>query len=131
MRLDWTVRGLTLRTPLRISRSVMARRDAVQVVVEHDGVRGHGEVVTSVHYGLDVERITLLLKEFAFLLNDFPSPEALLADLPGLDFPPGVLAALDTALHDVVGQRLGVPVHALAGVPLWTDVPTACTIGIT
>ncbi|HEX6339865.1 enolase C-terminal domain-like protein [Umezawaea sp.] len=131
MRLDWTVRGLTLRTPLRISRSVMARRDAVQVVVEHDGLRGHGEVVTSVFHDLDVERITLLLEEFRAVAAECSSPEALLADLPGFDLPPGVLAAVDAALHDVIGHGGGVPVHALAGVPLWTDVPTACTIGIT
>jgi L-Ala-D/L-Glu epimerase len=131
VRLGWTVHGLTLRTPLRISRSVMARRDAVQVVVEHDGLRGHGEVVTSVFHDLDVERITLALKEFHALLTEYSSPGALLADLPGLDFPPGVLAAVDAALHDVVGQSRGVPVHVLAGVPQWTHVPTACTIGIT
>jgi L-Ala-D/L-Glu epimerase len=131
VRLDWSVHGLTLRTPLRISRSVMARRDAVRVVLEHDGLRGHGEVVTSVFQGLDVDRITVLLQEFRSVAAAFSSPEALIAELPGLDFPPGVLAAVDAALHDVVGGRLGIPVHELVGIPQWVDVPTAYTIGIT
>jgi L-alanine-DL-glutamate epimerase-like enolase superfamily enzyme len=131
VKVDWTVRGLTLRTPLRISRSVMARRDAVRVVLEHDGWRGHGEVVTSVFYGLDVDRITVLLQEFRSVAAGSSSPEALLAELPGLDFPAGVLAAVDAALHDLVAVRSGRPVHALLGIPQWTDVPTACTIGIT
>ncbi|MCS7478646.1 enolase C-terminal domain-like protein [Umezawaea endophytica] len=131
MKLGWTVRGLTLRTPLRISRSVMARRDAVQVVVEHDGLRGHGEVVTSVFHDLDLDGILLSLNDFRALAVEYSAPGALLADLPGLDHPPGVLAAVDAALHDVIGRERGVPVHALAGVPLWTDAPTAYTIGIT
>ncbi|PSL53563.1 L-alanine-DL-glutamate epimerase-like enolase superfamily enzyme [Saccharothrix carnea] len=128
MRLDWTVYGLELRTPLRISRSVMARRDAVRVVVGWDGVRGHGEVVSSRYYGLDVARITGLLRDLAPVVGSSDSPDELRARLPEL--PPGVLAAVDAALHDLVALRAGVPVHAAVGVPQWTDVPTAYTIGI-
>ncbi|MBB5956821.1 L-alanine-DL-glutamate epimerase-like enolase superfamily enzyme [Saccharothrix tamanrassetensis] len=128
MKLHWDVYGLDLRSPLRISRSVMARRDAVRVVVECDGVRGHGEVVTSQFYGLDVERITALLRELTPVVVDCEDPGKLLGALP--DLPPGVLAALDTAVHDLVARRLGEPVHRLVGVPQWTDVPTAFTIGI-
>ncbi|MCE6996534.1 dipeptide epimerase [Saccharothrix sp. S26] len=128
MKLDWTVYGLELRSPLRISRSVMARRDAVRVVVECDGVRGHGEVVTSAYYGLDVERITGLLRGLAPVVESSASPDELRERLPPL--PPGVLAAVDAVLHDLVATRAGVPVHALVGDPQWTDVPTACTIGI-
>ncbi|GAB2976321.1 dipeptide epimerase [Saccharothrix stipae] len=128
MRLDWTVYGLLLRSPLRISRSVMASRDAVRVVVEHDGLRGHGEVVTSQYYGLDVERIVGLLRGLAPVVAGCSGPEALRERLPEL--PPGVLAAVDTALHDLEALSRGLPVHASIGMPRWTDVPTARTIGI-
>ncbi|TQM79787.1 L-alanine-DL-glutamate epimerase-like enolase superfamily enzyme [Saccharothrix saharensis] len=128
MKLDWTVYGLHLRSPLRISRSVMARRDAVRVVLEADGVRGHGEVVTSQYYGLDVERITGLLHDLAPVVASCADPGELRALLPEL--PPGVLAAVDAALHDLEALRAGVPVHAALGIPQWTDVPTAYTIGI-
>lgn len=128
MKLDWTGYGLELRSPLRISRSVMARRDAVRVVVEWDGVRGHGEVVTSQYYGLDVERITGLLRELAPVVADCADPAELRERLPEL--PPGVLAAVDAALHDLAALRDGVPVHVSLGIPQWTDVPTAYTIGI-
>ncbi|MFD1150879.1 dipeptide epimerase [Saccharothrix hoggarensis] len=128
MKLDWAVYGLELRSPLRISRSVMARRDAVRVVVERDGLRGHGEVVTSQFYGLDVERITGLLRDLAPVAADCADPAELFERLPEL--PPGVRAAVDAALHDLIALRQGVPVHALVDVPQWTDVPTACTIGI-
>ncbi|MDU0289740.1 dipeptide epimerase [Saccharothrix longispora] len=129
MRLDWDVRGLELRTPLRISRSVMARRDAVRVVVSTDGLRGHGEVVTSAFYGLDAPTITSLLTGLRPVLAGLPGPEEALGALG--DLPAGVRAGVDAALHDLIGLRRGVPVHALVGTPEWTDVATARTIGIT
>ncbi|NUT50259.1 MAG: dipeptide epimerase [Saccharothrix sp.] len=106
----------------------MAERDAVRVVITSDGVRGHGEVVTSRYYGLDVARIVGLLRDLAPVVAGCADPEDLRERLPAL--PPGVLAAVDTALHDLAATRSGVPVHALVGDPQWTDVPTACTIGI-
>nr|BFE53223.1 hypothetical protein GCM10017745_66500 [Saccharothrix mutabilis subsp. capreolus] len=127
MKLSWHVYGLDLASPLRISRSVMTRRDAVRVVLEHDGVRGHGEVVTSVFYNLDVPRIVELLTDVSPIVSGSP-PEELLDRLPPL--PPGVLAALDAAVHDLLALRAGTPLHALIADPQWTDVPTAFTIGI-
>jgi L-alanine-DL-glutamate epimerase-like enolase superfamily enzyme len=127
VRIDWEVYGLELATPLRISRSVMSRRDAVRVVVEHDGLRGHGEVVTSTYYRLDVEAITAVLSR----LDLAGSPEAALDALHSAGIPSGVQAAVDAALHDLIGLRDDVPVHAVAGIPQWHDTPTAYTIGIT
>ncbi|WP_436495168.1 dipeptide epimerase [Actinokineospora sp. HUAS TT18] len=116
MKVDWEVYGLELSTPLRISRSVMSRRDAVRVTVSSDGLVGHGEVVTSVYYGLDVAGIVSLLSSVDVL------------SLEGL--PAGVRAAVDAALFDLEAQRAGIPVYRLLGSPVWTDVPTAYTIGI-
>ncbi|XVV06734.1 dipeptide epimerase [Actinosynnema sp. CA-248983] len=127
MKLSWHVYGLDLASPLRISRSVMTRRDAVRVVLEHDGVRGHGEVVTSVFYHLDVPRIVELLTEVSPIASG-SSPENLLDRLPPL--PPGVLAALDAAVHDLLAKHAGTPLHTLIADPQWTDTPTAFTIGI-
>lgn len=135
LRMRWDVTGLTLREPLRISRSVMSRRDAVHLVVDCDGVSGHGEVVTSRIYRLDLDRITAVLTSLRPVVEAFAAPEDLLAALhvgppalPGL--PAGVLAAVDAAAHDLVGRRRGEPVHALVGEPRWQPVPTAATIGI-
>ncbi|GGL37735.1 dipeptide epimerase [Planomonospora parontospora] len=130
MRLTWTVTPLVLREPLRISRSVMARRDAVQLTVAHEGLRGHGEAVTSVHHRLDVELITGLLRRLRPALEELPGPEEALAAAPGLlPDAPGVLAAVDAALHDLVGKRRGLPVHALWG-RRWSETATAFTVGI-
>ncbi|MET9224682.1 enolase C-terminal domain-like protein [Lentzea sp. NPDC003310] len=132
MRIGWEVYGLELGTPLRISRSVMARRDAVRVVVEHDGRRGHGEVVTSVYFRLDVEAITSWLDQLRPVLADAGSPAAALDALHAETVvPEGVRAAVDAALHDLLALQRDVPVHVLTGSHRWHDVSTARTIGIT
>ncbi|MFI6809631.1 dipeptide epimerase [Streptomyces luteogriseus] len=128
-----TVR-LALAEPLRISRSTMAARDAVWLTVEHDGLRGHGEAVTSVYYGLGTETLVRLLTTVD--LNRFPDPESALEALrtgqwPDGDLPPAVTAAVESALLDLVGKRAGVPVHRLLGAAAPPVAATARTIGIT
>ncbi|MFF7040035.1 mandelate racemase/muconate lactonizing enzyme family protein [Streptomyces massasporeus] len=128
-----TVR-LALAEPLRISRSTMAARDAVWLTVEHDGLRGHGEAVTSVYYGLGTETLVRLLT--AVDLRRFPDPESALEALrtgrwPDGDVPPAVTAAVESALLDLAGKRAGVPVHHLLGAAAPPVAATARTIGIT
>ncbi|MFJ4693793.1 mandelate racemase/muconate lactonizing enzyme family protein [Streptomyces sp. NPDC088766] len=125
-----TVR-LVLAEPLRISRSTMAARDAVWLTVEHDGVRGHGEAVTSVYYGLDTGTLLRLLS--AVDLDRFADPESALEALPLVvpDSPPAVTAAVEAALLDLVGKRADTPVHRLLGTPAPPVAATARTLGIT
>jgi L-Ala-D/L-Glu epimerase len=125
-----TVR-LVLAEPLRISRSTMAARDAVWLTVEHDGLRGHGEAVTSAYYGLDTPTLQRLLA--AVDLGRFADPEtaleALRDDEPSV--PPAVTAAVEAALLDLVGKRANAPVHRLLGAPAAPVAATARTLGIT
>ncbi|MCX5522382.1 dipeptide epimerase [Streptomyces bobili] len=125
-----TVR-LVLAEPLRISRSTMAARDAVWLTVEHDGLRGHGEAVTSAYYGLDTPTLQRLLA--AVDLGRFADPEtaleALRDDEPSE--PPAVTAAVEAALLDLVGKRANAPVHRLLGAPAAPVAATARTLGIT
>ncbi|MBQ1025039.1 dipeptide epimerase [Micromonospora sp. C95] len=132
MRLGWRTYPLRLREPLRISRSTMPGRDAVQIDLSHDGVTGHGEVVTSVYYGLDLVAILDLLARLRHRVRGYGEPERLLADLPALaaELPAGVLAALDAAVHDLLGRRAGMPVHQWLGRPDFSPAPTAYTIGL-
>ncbi|MFH8655261.1 mandelate racemase/muconate lactonizing enzyme family protein [Streptomyces afghaniensis] len=128
-----TVR-LELAEPLRISRSTMAARDAVWLTVEHGGLRGHGEAVTSVYYGLGTETLVRLLT--AVDLSRFPDPESALEALrvgesPLTDMPPAVTAAVESALLDLAGKRAGVPVHRLLKAAAPPVAATARTIGIT
>lgn len=123
-----TVR-LELAEPLRISRSVMTARDAVWLSVEHDGVTGHGEAVSSVYYGLDAATLVRLIP--AVGLERFPDPESALEAPPPGAVPPAVTAAVESALLDLAGKRAGVPVHRLLGTEASFGVATARTIGIT
>nr|WP_206327679.1 dipeptide epimerase [Streptomyces sp. S3(2020)] len=130
-----TVR-LALAEPLRISRSTMTARDAVWLTVEHDGVSGHGEAVSSVFYGLDAESLERLLATAGADVTRFPNPESALEALragesAGSGTPPAVTAAVEAALLDLVGKRAGSPVHRLLGAAAAPVAATARTIGIT
>lgn len=74
-----TVR-LALTEPLRISRSTTAARDAVRLTVEHEGVSGHGEAVTSVYYGLDTAELERRLYAAGLDLSRFADPESALRE---------------------------------------------------
>ncbi|WP_369274057.1 dipeptide epimerase [Streptomyces sp. R11] len=129
-----TVR-LELTEPLRISRSTMSAREAVWMSVEHEGVTGHGEAVTSVYYGLDAETLVRLLT--AVDVRRFADPESALQALRNDELasvaavPPAVTAAVESALLDLVGKRAGLPVHRLLGAAALPVAATARTIGIT
>ncbi|WP_217213323.1 dipeptide epimerase [Streptomyces sp. AC550_RSS872] len=123
-----TVR-LELAEPLRISRSTMTARDAVWLGVEHDGVTGYGEAVSSVYYGLDADTLVRLISSVG--LERFADPDSALEALPSAAVPPAVTAAVESALLDLVGKQAGVPVHRLLGAQAPPVAATARTIGIT
>lgn len=133
MKLTWSITELELAEPLRISRSVMARRDAVWVTLEHDGLRGWGEAVSSDYLRLPTDRIVKHLVAARPGIERLPDPEAAWDEydawsLP--DLPAGVLAAIEAALLDLVGKRAGQPAHQLLGTPEAPAAATARTIGI-
>lgn len=125
MKLTWYTADLRLARPLRISRSVMARRDAVWAVVEHGGLRGWGEVVSSDHLGLPTARILHHLAAARAATERFPDPETAWAETAWAEtgfpygrgawqgLPPGVFAALEAAVLDLIGKRAGHPAHRL------------------
>ncbi|MFE2146036.1 enolase C-terminal domain-like protein, partial [Streptomyces sp. NPDC059456] len=130
MRLTWRTVPLELAEPLRISRSVMSRRDAVRVTVEHDGLHGHGEAVSSAYRGLPARRITAHLARLRGALERFPDPETAWAGLGTGGPPAAVYAAVEAAVLDLVGKRSGRPAHRVLGTERAPAAPTARTIGI-
>ncbi|WP_250291906.1 enolase C-terminal domain-like protein [Streptomyces atroolivaceus] len=130
-----TVR-LVLAEPLRISRSTMTARDAVRFTVEHEGLSGHGEAVTSVFYGLDRATLQRLAARTGERLARFAGPETALhalraGDLTAADTPAAVTAATEAALLDLVGKRTGTAVHRLLGSSVAPRAATARTISLT
>jgi L-Ala-D/L-Glu epimerase len=134
MELDQRVARLNLVQPLRISRGVLSERDAVWVSLVCNGIRGHGEVVTSPRLGLDAAGIGRALDEARDWLAEHANPGESRARLSELRSRLGhalpVAAAVDSAVHDWLAIEAGVPLHELLGLPSWDDVPTAFTIGI-
>jgi L-alanine-DL-glutamate epimerase-like enolase superfamily enzyme len=100
----------------------------VQVELEHDGLVGRGEAAPIYYRGETVETASAFLAEAAPALDgaDPFELEAILDRLPG---DAAGRCALDAALYDWVGRRLGVPVWRLLG--LSRDAPvTSYTISI-
>jgi L-Ala-D/L-Glu epimerase len=122
---------LALARAFGIARGSRTSQVVVQVELEHEGVVGHGEASAVYYRGETVDAMVEFLSTTApplvghdpFALEDI---EERLEDVEGLT---SAKAALDGALHDWVGKRLGVPLWRLLG--LAPRAPhTSFTIGI-
>jgi len=122
---------LALAEAFGIARGSRTSQTVVQVELEHEGVVGRGEASAVYYRGESVDAVVDFLSTTApplvgddpFALEDI---EERLEDVDGLS---GGKAALDGALHDWIGKRLGVPLWRLLG--LSPRAPhTSFTIGI-
>jgi L-alanine-DL-glutamate epimerase-like enolase superfamily enzyme len=124
---------LTTRHPFLIARGGQARHHTVWVRVrDDDGCVGWGEAAPTTYYGESPETVLAALKLYAPHLPrdpfDLESTERALKNT--LADNPSARAALSTALHDLVGKRLGVPLYRLWGLdPAATPISTF-TIGL-
>ena len=104
----------------------------VQVEIEYEGVTGYGEASMPPYLGQSVETVTAFLQKVD--LSQFPDPfqlEDLLAYVDSLS--PGdtaAKAAVDIALHDLVGKLLGAPWYRIWGLDPEKAPSTTYTIGI-
>ena len=123
---------LTLNVPFRISRGVQSVAHNVLVQVEDDGMSGVGEAAPSGFYGEKCESVLMALSYFAEHLGDDPLLiEDISADLSQvMRSNAAARAAVDMALYDLMGQRLGAPLYQLLGLnPVRTPL-TSFTIGL-
>lgn len=104
----------------------------VQVEIEYDGVIGYGEASMPPYLGQTVDSVMGFLKKVD--LEQFDDPfrlEDILAYVDGLT--PGdtaAKAAIDIALHDLVGKLLGAPWYRIWGLDKAKVPSTTFTIGI-
>jgi L-alanine-DL-glutamate epimerase-like enolase superfamily enzyme len=123
--------SLTLAETFTIARQSRDVEEVVHVELEHDGLVGYGEGAPVDYWGETPESLLGFLKEEAPALIG-GDPFALeyidqrLALRPGEQ---GAKEALDGALHDWVGKRLGQPVWRILGLAP-TSPATSYTIGI-
>lgn len=104
----------------------------VQLEIEYDGFIGHGEASMPPYLGHTVESVCAFLQKVD--LSQFNDPfqiEDIMAYVDSLsegDAP--AKAAIDIALHDLVGQLLGQPLWRLWGYDAKKAGSTTFTIGI-
>jgi L-alanine-DL-glutamate epimerase-like enolase superfamily enzyme len=126
-----TTASLALAEEFGISRGSRTTQSVVQLELEHDGVVGRGEATPVYYRDESVESAAEFLTIAAppLLGNDPFALEAIEERLEGVDGEAGGKAALDAALHDWIGRRLGVPLWRLLGLSPEAP-PTSYTIGI-
>ncbi len=123
---------LPLAHPFRISRGVQTHGYNVLLRLSDGANEGLGEVSPSAYYGENRQTALAALALFADALGDDPfRHEDIMAEASRLMGKHGAAkAALDMALYDLAGKRLGVPLYQLLGLdPAKTPV-TSYTIGI-
>jgi L-alanine-DL-glutamate epimerase-like enolase superfamily enzyme len=123
--------SLALAEEFAIARGSRTTQEVVQLELEHEGVVGHGEAAPVYYRGETTESATAFLTERAApLAGDDPFAfEEIGRRLADIEGEAAAKAALDAALHDWIGKRLGLPVWRLLGLAPEAP-PTSYTIGI-
>ncbi len=132
MQLRFRPYTLELKHAFTIATSSRTTTPVMLVEVEHDGVIGCGEASMPPYLGESQETAARFLGRVD--LGRFADPFQLEEILPAIDsLAPGncaAKAAVDIALHDWIGKKLGAPLYRLWGLnPAKTPV-TSFTIGI-
>ena len=102
------------------------------VRLRHDGIEGFGEAAPSHYYGETYETVEAALAEWAPHLGDDPfALEAIERRLDAaLQGQSAARAAVDMALHDWIGKKLGVPVWKLFGLDAARTPRSCVTLGM-
>lgn len=124
---------LSLRDTFTIARESSDVRDNLLVrLTDSEGNFGVGEAAPSPYYGQSAAGNRAALEALPPSVGSgAPLLEPLLeAWAPALTGQSAALAAVDVALHDLVGRQLGVPLHRLWGLDPARVPPTSYTIGL-
>jgi L-alanine-DL-glutamate epimerase-like enolase superfamily enzyme len=132
MKLTYSLYELKLRHTFTISRSSRDVSPVVLVELEHDGIIGYGEAAPSRRYGETVETVQAFLSRLD--LGRFPDGfqiESILHyvnDVEEANY--SAKAAVDIALHDWLGKKVGLPLWKYWGLDPSKAPLTSFTIGI-
>lgn len=131
MELRARIVSLALAEEFAISRASRTIQEVVQVELAHEGIVGAGEAAPVYYRGETAESAAEFLAEEApALAGDDPfALEEIGQRLEDVEGQAAGKAALDGALHDWIGKRLGLPVWRLLGLSPEAP-PTSYTIGI-
>ncbi|MBD0283013.1 MAG: dipeptide epimerase [Thermoleophilaceae bacterium] len=123
--------SLALAEEFTIARASRTTQELVELEVEHEGTVGLGEAAPVYYRGETAESAAEFLTEAApALVGDDPfALEDIGQRVADVEGAAGAKAALDAALHDWIGKRLGLAVWRLLGLSPVAP-PTSYTIGI-
>jgi L-alanine-DL-glutamate epimerase-like enolase superfamily enzyme len=102
-------------------------------IVDKDGIEGLGEAAPNRYYGESIATVAAALDQFAPVLGsaDSWSLEAIEVSLNRtLRGNNSAKSAISAAVHDIIGKRVGVPVHRLWGLDASDAGESSFTIGI-
>ncbi len=123
---------LQLKHAFTIARGTYTEVLVVFVELHHDGIVGIGEASPSSRYGETPETVERFLSKVD--LEPFESPFIIDAILEYIrDIAPGntaAKAAIDIALHDWIGKKLGIPLYQFLGLEGKKTPYSSYTIGI-
>ncbi|MEO7822631.1 MAG: dipeptide epimerase [Gemmatimonadaceae bacterium] len=120
--------------PFVIARGGYAHHRNVLVrLTDDDGLEGFGEAAPNKYYGESVDTVIAALAQFKPLLEgadplSLESTEAALDRL--LRGNAAAKSAVSSALHDLVGKRMGLPIHRMWGLDPARAPQSSFTIGI-
>ncbi|HEX6460242.1 MAG TPA: dipeptide epimerase [Thermoleophilaceae bacterium] len=123
--------SLLLAETFTIARQSRDVEEVVQVEIEHDGIVGYGEGAPVDYWGETQDSMVAFLEEEAPALigGDPYAREYIASRLATRPGEQGAKQAIDAALHDWVGKRLGEPLWRVFGLSP-ASPPTSYTIGI-
>lgn len=132
MELSWYPYELELQHTFTVASYSRNSTPGVQVRIDYDGLTGYGEASMPPYLGQTVQSVTSFLEKVD--LGQFPDPlkmEDILTYVDSLS--PGdtaAKAAVDIALHDLVGKMIGQPWYRIWGYDPAKAPSTTFTIGI-
>ncbi len=124
---------LRLRHTFRLARGASDTRTNLFVELEHEGLVGLGEAAPIERYGQDWTSAAKAVEEMvARLAEPTVDPRAFdsAAELAAVRGQPAAEAAIDMALRDLAGKRLGAPYYELLGLDPRSMPVTSFTIGM-
>ena len=133
LRMEVELLDLRTRHPFLIARGGSVEHRTVWVrLIDREGVEGWGEAAPTSYYGETPETVLAALGAYTTVLPSDPfdleradrAADMLLARNPS------ARAAISSALHDLAGKRLGVPVWKLWGLEAGTTPLSSFTIGL-
>ena len=128
---------LQLRHTFTVATNSRTTTQGVQVEIEYEGLVGYGEASMPPYLQKELgtlESVQLFLKRVQDIIGEFDDPfklEEILAHIDSMsESDAAAKAAVDIALHDLVGKMLGAPWYKIWGFDAAKAPSTTFTIGI-